>query len=76
MALREGAEMNQGDIVRMHSGRIARYEGGSEHGAFFTYLDKYGKPAIDPTSRNRHTDTVSIRSVRLLMDLQARVLHV
>jgi len=58
--------MNKGDIIQMPSGRVARYEGGSLHGALFVYLDEHGKP-------KRHKgepDTFCISSTRLLARLQ------
>ena len=61
--------MTKGDIVRMFSGRLARYEGGILGiGAQFTYLDDQGKPVWD--GRNQCNDTVVIGSTRLLAKLQ------
>jgi len=61
--------MTPGDIIRMPSGRRARYEGGSKHGAEFVYLDDDDQPVRDPRCRSQK-DTFCLSSVRLLMRLQ------
>ena len=61
--------MTKGEIVKMFSGRPARYEGGVLGvGAVFTYLDDRGEPVWD--SHNQCFDTVTISSIRLLAKLQ------
>ena len=65
-----GASMNKGDIIRMPSGRFARYEGGVlGQGAEFVYLDANGNPVKNP-SDTRFYDSFCIRNMTLLRNLQ------
>jgi hypothetical protein len=45
--------MTPGDIVLTPSGRLARYEGGTNNGAAFVYMKPNGKPECDRKSGNR-----------------------
>ena len=63
--------MTKGDIIKTPTGRVARYEGGSLHGAMFTYLDNKGRPV----KHNGEPDTVCIASTRLLAKLQPEHSH-
>lgn len=59
--------MTPGDIVRLPSGRMARYEGGTLGvGAEFVYVDDSGQPKKYRGER----ETVCLRSVQLLAKLQ------
>lgn len=61
--------MNKGEVIPMPSGRPARYDGGVLGvGAHFTYLDEHGQPVWD--AHEQCFDTVTIRSIGLLMKLQ------
>tara|TARA_R110000868_G_scaffold137276_1_gene350790 strand:- start:212 stop:409 length:198 start_codon:yes stop_codon:yes gene_type:complete len=61
--------MTKGDIIQTPTGRIARYEGGTVHGAQFVYVDEKGEPRRDPRDRAQ-LDTFCLRSIRLLTKLQ------
>ena len=61
--------MTKGDIIRMPSGQFARYEGGSQFGAEFVYLDANGKPKRDPRDKSE-VDSFCLRSMHLLRELQ------
>lgn len=63
--------MTPGDIIQLPSGRRARYEGGSEAGALFTYVDEQNQPR-----KHRGTpDTFCLRSMRLLTILNDQVVN-
>lgn len=66
--------MTKGDIIRMPSGKFARYEGGGQYGAEFVYLDDTGIPVWD--SHNQCQDTFCIASMAVLIKLQPEVSRV
>ena len=63
--------MTPGDIIKMPSGRMARYEGGDQYGAQFVYLDDKGQPA----KHRSMPDTFCVRSMRLLALLNDQVVN-
>ena len=58
--------MTKGDIVRMPSGAMAQYIGGTDEGARFVYLTDEGTPR----KHRGEPDTFHIASIRLLARLQ------
>ena len=58
--------MTKGDIVKMPSGSVVQYLGGSEIGAQFVYLDAEGKPK----KHRGELDTFCIVSIKLLSMIQ------